>query len=97
MLIFLVQLVLGVIWKFNHSLEVFNHSLEVFNLNLWCMAGQEQPPPLHSSPLMSCHASNQSVSLQSAPLPQPDDDDDAPPPLPQRTPESFIVASEPGE
>ncbi|KAF2976110.1 hypothetical protein EK904_014681 [Melospiza melodia maxima] len=38
-------------------------------------------------------------SLHQAPLPQPDDDDDddAPPPLPQRTPESFIVASEPGQ
>ncbi|XP_068275531.1 tyrosine-protein phosphatase non-receptor type 22 [Nyctibius grandis] len=30
-----------------------------------------------------------------AALPQPDDDD--PPPLPERTPESFIVASEPGQ
>ncbi|GAB0200005.1 lysine-specific demethylase 9 [Grus japonensis] len=36
--------------------------------------------------------SNLSVSPQLATLPQPDDDD--PPPLPERTPESFIVASE---
>lgn len=90
MLIFLVQLVLGVIWKFNHSLEVFDP-------NLWCVAGAASSPTQVCGLLMPCHASNQSVSLQSAPLPQPDDDDDAPPPLPQRTPESFIVASEPGE
>lgn len=79
-------------------IQMFNHSLEVLILNLWGVAGQEQPPPLHRSmvPLMSCHASNLSVSLQPAPLAQPDDDD-APPPLPQRTPESFIVAGESGE
>ncbi|XP_062450817.1 tyrosine-protein phosphatase non-receptor type 22 isoform X2 [Rhea pennata] len=39
--------------------------------------------------------SDLSTSPQSALLPQPDDDD--PPPLPERTPESFIVASESGE
>lgn len=88
---FPLQLVLGVI-------RMFNHSLEVLNLNLWCVAGQEQSPPLHKSvvPLVSCLASNLSMFLQPAPLAQPDDDD-APPPLPQRTPESFIVASESGE
>ena len=35
------------------------------------------------------------MSPQLATLPQPDDDD--PPPLPERTPESFIVASESGK
>uniref|UniRef100_A0A8C9NQ65 protein-tyrosine-phosphatase n=1 Tax=Serinus canaria TaxID=9135 RepID=A0A8C9NQ65_SERCA len=48
------------------------------------------PSPHHAPP-------DQERIFSSAPLPQPDDDDDAPPPLPQRTPESFIVASEPGQ
>ncbi|KFQ36420.1 Tyrosine-protein phosphatase non-receptor type 22 [Mesitornis unicolor] len=39
-----------------------------------------------------CRAGNLPVSPQLATLPQPDDDD--PPPLPERTPESFIVAGE---
>ncbi|KAL2295444.1 hypothetical protein Nmel_017857 [Mimus melanotis] len=60
-------------------------------------SGQEQLL-LHRSvvPLMPCHATDLPMSLQAAPLPQPDDDD-APPPLPQRTPESFIVPSESGQ
>ncbi|KFV07710.1 Tyrosine-protein phosphatase non-receptor type 22 [Tauraco erythrolophus] len=40
-------------------------------------------------------AGDLSPSPQLATLPQPDDDD--PPPLPERTPESFIVASESGQ
>ncbi|XP_010183514.1 PREDICTED: tyrosine-protein phosphatase non-receptor type 22 [Mesitornis unicolor] len=42
-----------------------------------------------------CRAGNLPVSPQLATLPQPDDDD--PPPLPERTPESFIVAGESGD
>ncbi|XP_032936101.1 tyrosine-protein phosphatase non-receptor type 22 [Catharus ustulatus] len=47
------------------------------------------PPAQHAPP-------SQDSIFPSAPLPQPDDED-APPPLPQRTPESFIVASESGQ
>ncbi|XP_016159648.1 PREDICTED: tyrosine-protein phosphatase non-receptor type 22 [Ficedula albicollis] len=47
------------------------------------------PSPQHAAP-------SQDRTFPSAPLPQPDDDD-APPPLPQRTPESFIVASDSGQ
>ncbi|XP_051664655.1 tyrosine-protein phosphatase non-receptor type 22 [Manacus candei] len=70
-----------------------------------CAASAPLQPSIASSPL-SHHApldeermspaSNLSVSFQFPALPQPDDDDD-PPPLPQRTPESFIVASDPGQ
>ncbi|KAM9268394.1 tyrosine-protein phosphatase non-receptor type 22 [Morus bassanus] len=51
------------------------------------------PPPRpvsHHTPLLN----DERISSPST-LPQPDDDD--PPPLPERTPESFIVASESGQ
>nr|XP_009937354.1 PREDICTED: tyrosine-protein phosphatase non-receptor type 22 [Opisthocomus hoazin] len=55
-------------------------------------SGHTAPPSNEgvSSPLC-----NLSTSPQLAALPQPDDDE--PPPLPERTPESFIVASESGQ
>ncbi|XP_039941357.1 tyrosine-protein phosphatase non-receptor type 22 [Hirundo rustica] len=59
-----------------------------------CSASAPQQPTTASSP--SSHPAPLNSIFPSAPLPQPDDDD-APPPLPQRTPESFIVASEPGQ
>ncbi|XP_062365789.1 tyrosine-protein phosphatase non-receptor type 22 [Cinclus cinclus] len=71
------------------------------------LEGQHEllPPCSASAPLQPGTASSSSSHhappsqeriFPSAPLPQPDDDD-APPPLPQRTPESFIVASESGQ
>ncbi|KAI1230941.1 Tyrosine-protein phosphatase non-receptor type 22, partial [Lamprotornis superbus] len=53
-------------------------------------------PSTASSPSSHHAAPSQDRIFPSAPLPQADDDD-APPPLPQRTPESFIVASESGQ
>lgn len=84
---------LKTIWIFNCSLEMFNH-------HLWWTVGQEQSAlrvstKVCSSPAVLCRAGNLSMSPQLATLPQPDDDD--PPPLPERTPESFIVASESGK
>ncbi|KFQ73165.1 Tyrosine-protein phosphatase non-receptor type 22 [Phaethon lepturus] len=65
-------------------------------------AAASSPPPRpmsHHSPLLSNESisspSNLSLSPPLATLPQPDDDD--PPPLPERTPESFIVANESGQ
>ncbi|XP_061869500.1 tyrosine-protein phosphatase non-receptor type 22 [Colius striatus] len=55
------------------------------------LASSPPPTPVsHHSPLLN----SQRISSLSA-LPQQDDDD--PPPLPERTPESFIVASECGQ
>ncbi|XP_009951338.1 PREDICTED: tyrosine-protein phosphatase non-receptor type 22 [Leptosomus discolor] len=64
------------------------------------MASSPLPRPVsHHTPLLNderiSSPSNLSVSPQLATLPQPDDDD--PPPLPERTPESFIVDSESGQ
>nr|XP_031362834.1 tyrosine-protein phosphatase non-receptor type 22 [Lonchura striata domestica] len=61
-----------------------------------CSASAPLEPTTASSPSSHHVPLNQESIFSSAPLPQPDDDDDAPP-LPQRTPESFIVASEPGQ
>uniref|UniRef100_A0A8C0U9R9 protein-tyrosine-phosphatase n=2 Tax=Cyanistes caeruleus TaxID=156563 RepID=A0A8C0U9R9_CYACU len=61
-----------------------------------CSASAPLQPSTISSPSSHHAPQNQERIFPSAPLPQPDDDD-APPPLPQRTPESFIVASEPGQ
>ncbi|XP_063274493.1 tyrosine-protein phosphatase non-receptor type 22 [Prinia subflava] len=61
-----------------------------------CSASAPLQPTTASSPTSQHAPLNQDRTFPSAPLPQPDDDD-APPPLPQRTPESFIVASEPGQ
>ncbi|KFZ61526.1 Tyrosine-protein phosphatase non-receptor type 22 [Podiceps cristatus] len=58
-------------------------------------AAASSPPAGPVGSAVLCHAGNLSVSSQLATLPQPDDDD--PPPLPERTPESFIVASEAGQ
>ncbi|XP_076214044.1 tyrosine-protein phosphatase non-receptor type 22 [Aptenodytes patagonicus] len=57
-------------------------------------ATASSPPPRpvsHHTPLLN----GERISSPTT-LPQPDDDDD-PPPLPERTPESFIVASESGQ
>ncbi|KFO93990.1 Tyrosine-protein phosphatase non-receptor type 22 [Buceros rhinoceros silvestris] len=54
--------------------------------------GSTPPPRLgfqHAAPLHD--------EQTSSPTTQPQPDDDDPPPLPERTPESFIVASEPGQ
>ncbi|XP_066191736.1 tyrosine-protein phosphatase non-receptor type 22 [Sylvia atricapilla] len=61
-----------------------------------CSASAPLQPTPGSSPSSHHAPLNQDRIFPSAPLPQPDEDD-APPPLPQRTPESFIVASEPGQ
>ncbi|TRZ16876.1 hypothetical protein HGM15179_010189 [Zosterops borbonicus] len=61
-----------------------------------CSASAPLQPTTGSSPSSHHAPLNQDRILPSAPLPQPDDDD-APPPLPQRTPESFIVANESGQ
>ncbi|KAM7082538.1 tyrosine-protein phosphatase non-receptor type 22 [Ciconia maguari] len=65
-----------------------------------CAASAPLQPAVVSSPpprLVSHHAALLNDERISSPptLPQPDDDD--PPPLPERTPESFIVASESGQ
>ncbi|XP_026720030.1 tyrosine-protein phosphatase non-receptor type 22 [Athene cunicularia] len=68
-----------------------------------CAAGAPLQPALASSPParpVSHRAPRLQAQGSSSPtaLPQPDDDDDDdPPPLPERTPESFIVASESGQ
>ncbi|XP_026652658.2 tyrosine-protein phosphatase non-receptor type 22 [Zonotrichia albicollis] len=64
-----------------------------------CSASAPLEPSTGSSPSPQQAPLDQQRICSSAPLSQPDDDDDddAPPPLPQRTPESFIVASEPGQ
>ncbi|CAM9888971.1 unnamed protein product [Bubo scandiacus] len=69
-----------------------------------CAAGAPLQPAVASSPPpgpVSHHApllNDESLSSPTT-LPQPDDDDDDddPPPLPERTPESFIMASEAGQ
>ncbi|XP_042656059.1 tyrosine-protein phosphatase non-receptor type 22 isoform X2 [Tyto alba] len=63
-------------------------------------AGSPPPRPVsHHAPLLNderiSSPSNLPRTPQLATLPQPDDDE--PPPLPERTPESFIVASESGQ
>ncbi|KAM6040817.1 tyrosine-protein phosphatase non-receptor type 22 isoform 1-T1 [Theristicus caerulescens] len=65
-----------------------------------CAASAPLQPAVASSPPprpVSYHAPLLKDERRSSPttLPQPDDDD--PPPLPERTPESFIVASESGQ
>ncbi|KFZ57136.1 Tyrosine-protein phosphatase non-receptor type 22, partial [Antrostomus carolinensis] len=60
-----------------------------------CASPHRASTEVCSSPVVLCRAGNLCLSPQSATLPQPDDDD--PPPLPERTPESFIVASESGQ
>ncbi|KAM6114441.1 LOW QUALITY PROTEIN: tyrosine-protein phosphatase non-receptor type 22 [Phoenicopterus ruber ruber] len=65
-----------------------------------CAASAPPQPAVASSPPprpVSLHAPLPHDERTSSPttLPQPDDDD--PPPLPERTPESFIVASEAGQ
>ncbi|KFQ75033.1 Tyrosine-protein phosphatase non-receptor type 22 [Phoenicopterus ruber ruber] len=65
-----------------------------------CAASAPPQPAVASSPPprpVSLHAPLPHNERTSSPttLPQPDDDD--PPPLPERTPESFIVASEAGQ
>ncbi|XP_062482592.1 tyrosine-protein phosphatase non-receptor type 22 isoform X1 [Pezoporus occidentalis] len=63
------------------------------------------PQPAVASPLPSRSASHHThllqderiSSLTTPPEPDDDDDDDDPPPLPERTPESFIVASDFGQ
>ncbi|XP_068029555.1 tyrosine-protein phosphatase non-receptor type 22 isoform X2 [Anomalospiza imberbis] len=66
-----------------------------------CSASAPLEPTTASSPSSHHAPLNQEKIFSSAPLAQPDDDDDDDdddaPPLPQRTPESFIVASEPGQ
>ncbi|KAM3659154.1 tyrosine-protein phosphatase non-receptor type 22 [Ammospiza maritima maritima] len=62
-----------------------------------CSASAPLEPSTGSSPSPHHAPLDQERICSSGPLPQPDDDDDDPPPLPQRTPESFIVASEPGQ
>ncbi|XP_031988783.1 tyrosine-protein phosphatase non-receptor type 22 [Corvus moneduloides] len=61
-----------------------------------CSASAPLQPTTASSPSSHHTPLNEERMFPLAPLPQPDDDDDAPP-LPQRTPESFIVASELGQ
>nr|XP_054504959.1 tyrosine-protein phosphatase non-receptor type 22 [Agelaius phoeniceus] len=65
-----------------------------------CSASAPLQPSTASSPSPHHAPLDQERICSSAPLPQPDDDDDDDddaPPLPQRTPESFIVASEAGQ
>lgn len=83
---------LRTIWIFNFGSEVFYH-------HRWCAVGQGQSAlgvsaKVWGSPVL-CHAADLPMSPQLATLPLPDDDD--PPPLPERTPESFIVADQSGK
>ncbi|KAM6237263.1 tyrosine-protein phosphatase non-receptor type 22 [Porphyrio hochstetteri] len=65
-----------------------------------CTPGASLQPAAASSPPprpVSYHAPLLNEERMSSPGPLPETDDDEPPPLPERTPESFIVASEAGE
>ncbi|KAM6108223.1 tyrosine-protein phosphatase non-receptor type 22 [Pterocles gutturalis] len=65
-----------------------------------CAASVPPPPAAACCPpprLVSHHAPLLSDERKSPPTPLPQLDDDDPPPLPERTPESFIVAGEPGQ
>ncbi|KAM6398844.1 tyrosine-protein phosphatase non-receptor type 22 [Rhynochetos jubatus] len=65
-----------------------------------CPASAPPQPAVAASPPprpVSHHAPGLNDKRTSSPATPPQPDDDDPPPLPERTPESFIVASEPGQ